>query len=537
MSTPIQALLNRYAQNKQAALSAVDLRVVVAFVNHSSADGRLLFTDGKTLEKMGLGGSKFAVWRGSVIALVRPPMVKSDDVILRALAKVAGKERVSLLWEQKGYAPPLRMETGGDSFFRDQYDGYIEAFMPGIDRPVGRLDWNSYQGGAYQIKMVNVVPEWQRTGIATEMYKKLFHDLNITAKDLKPAYQTPEGHAFRQRALLANLQGVVEVPKNTHPVEVQPPKAKRKKFPFTGYIDFQGLEIDIENKKGDTREGENPDGTSWQTYMNHHYGEIRKTEGSDGDKLDCYVGDNHDSSLVVVIHQHDPDTGKFDEDKVMLGFDSVEEAIGAYKKQYDQPGFYKEDDYLEMPIGQFWRWVHEDENRGKKVKDASVKEPRQMTLQEFWQTGLKRTLKHRDASFEQWLRQRGVSPHEIPTESEDANFIGGTLFRSLNNMSGMERGRLRGLAKKVERRNEFLEEYHQEVGTHATYRDLDPDPDLGADAAAARSQHKRTIMKALAQRLPVPPEVLAAYPEINWSQRVAGRWLHRIANQKKQIAE
>jgi hypothetical protein len=84
--------------------------------------------------------------------------------------------------------------------------------------------------------------------------------------------------------------------------------------------------------------------------------------------LDAYVGPNHDSSLVVVIHQHDPDTGKYDEDKVMLGFDSTEEAIGAYKKQYSKPGFYVEGEYTEMPIGQFWRWVHDDKNRGKKVK-------------------------------------------------------------------------------------------------------------------------------------------------------------------------
>jgi len=173
-------------------------------------------------------------------------------------------------------------------------------------------------------------------------------------------------------AKIANLQGVVEVPKNTHPVKVEPPKAKRKQFPFVGYIDFQGIKIDVENKQGDVRKGVSPDGEEWETHMFHHYGEIRNTEGTDGDKLDVYVGDNHDSSLAVVVHQQDPDSGKFDEDKVMLGFDSVEEAIGAYKKQYDQPGFYVEGEHLEMPIGQFWRWVNEDRNKGKKVKDAVV---------------------------------------------------------------------------------------------------------------------------------------------------------------------
>jgi len=101
-------------------------------------------------------------------------------------------------------------------------------------------------------------------------------------------------------------------------------------------------------------------------------GKIRGTEGTDGDKLDVYVGDNHDSSLVVVIHQHNPWDGKYDEDKVVIGCESVEEAIGLYKKQYDRPGFYREGEHTAMPIGAFWRWVHEVKNKGKRVS-ASVK--------------------------------------------------------------------------------------------------------------------------------------------------------------------
>ena len=99
-------------------------------------------------------------------------------------------------------------------------------------------------------------------------------------------------------------------------------------------------------------------------------GEIRGTEGVDGDKLDVYVGENHDSPVVVVIHQHNPWDGKYDEDKCMIGFDSVEEAIGAYKKQYDRPGFYREDEHTAIPIGAFWRWVQNTRNKGKKVTAA-----------------------------------------------------------------------------------------------------------------------------------------------------------------------
>jgi len=163
-------------------------------------------------------------------------------------------------------------------------------------------------------------------------------------------------------ARVASDDGIVEVPHSFHKVKVEPAKKK----PFVGYVDFQGLEIDIEVKAGQYREKTNPEGKKWRRYMHHHYGEIRGTEATDGDLLDVYVGPNHDSSLVLVIHQHMPDGG-FDEDKVMIGFDSVEEAIGAYKKHYPRPGFYREGEHKAFPIGRFWRWVKDERNHGKKV--------------------------------------------------------------------------------------------------------------------------------------------------------------------------
>ena len=165
---------------------------------------------------------------------------------------------------------------------------------------------------------------------------------------------------------------IVEVPNTYHAVQVDPPKKVRKKFPFEGYIDFQGIQIDVENVKGSTRRGTGPDG-DWSTFMHAHYGEIRGTKGTDGDLLDVYVGDNHDSSIVVVVHQYNPWDGKYDEDKVILGCESVEEAIGLYKKQYDRPGFYRDGEYTAMPIGAFWRWVKDTRNKGVRVRVAGVR--------------------------------------------------------------------------------------------------------------------------------------------------------------------
>ncbi|MFA6133970.1 MAG: hypothetical protein WC869_08160 [Phycisphaerae bacterium] len=170
------------------------------------------------------------------------------------------------------------------------------------------------------------------------------------------------------------------VPYSHHPVVVQKPKAFRDEFPFVGFIDFQGLQIDVENCQGDTREGVDADGHEWECEMHAHYGEIRPkhtpgARGVDGDNLDVYVGPNADSSLVVVVHQLDPVTGEFDEDKVMLGFDSVEEAVVCYHAQYDRPGFYGGND--SMPIGEFWRWVHDRKHAGAPISETiTVEKPR-----------------------------------------------------------------------------------------------------------------------------------------------------------------
>lgn len=107
-----------------------------------------------------------------------------------------------------------------------------------------------------------------------------------------------------------------------------------------GRTAFRGLNISIENKKGTIRRGVDSDGHKWAIKMNYDYGYIRGTEGVDGDHVDCYIGDNIDAKNVYIIHQKIPGTDKYDEDKCMLGFDTLADAKAAYLKQYDKPGFF-----------------------------------------------------------------------------------------------------------------------------------------------------------------------------------------------------
>ena len=96
-----------------------------------------------------------------------------------------------------------------------------------------------------------------------------------------------------------------------------------------GRINFQGLNISIENRKGSIRYGIDSDGHSWKTKMNYPYGRIIGVQrlGHDGDHIDCYVGDNRQSDKVYIIHIKNCVTGKYDEDKIMLGFNNQKEVI------------------------------------------------------------------------------------------------------------------------------------------------------------------------------------------------------------------
>lgn len=145
-----------------------------------------------------------------------------------------------------------------------------------------------------------------------------------------------------------------------------PPRIdNRAEYPFEGLIIFQGLHIDVENVEGSVRRGVDADGTAWSVTMRAHYGELRETLGTDGDHLDCYVGPYADSSLVVVVHQQDPRTREFDEDKVLLGFRTVDEALALYRQQYNRPGFYG--GHTTLSIGGFRRWCENPANHGRRI--------------------------------------------------------------------------------------------------------------------------------------------------------------------------
>jgi hypothetical protein len=79
------------AQDVTAALSPNDKKVVDAFTDQKSMEGKTLSTDGKKLELMGMGGGVVATWRNGVVEIGDDLGSRTFDTIVRALRKATPK--------------------------------------------------------------------------------------------------------------------------------------------------------------------------------------------------------------------------------------------------------------------------------------------------------------------------------------------------------------------------------------------------------------------------------------------------------------
>lgn len=114
---------------------------------------------------------------------------------------------------------------------------------------------------------------------------------------------------------------------------------------------FAGLEILVENPKGSIRSGVSKSGKRWAVKMTADYGYLKKANGEDGEGLDIFIGPDQHAPNIYVVHQNQPDTGKYDEDKLVVGVHSSAEAKALYLSNYDTPKFFRS--VTEIPLASF----------------------------------------------------------------------------------------------------------------------------------------------------------------------------------------
>jgi len=179
----------------------------------------------------------------------------------------------------------------------------------------------------------------------------------ITEDGTKEVTLTPQVEQLEANTeIAAAANEAATSPTNNIP---EPTPAQQKAGNYKkGHVDFQGLDISIENPAGSIRKGVDEHGNEWETELAHHYGYIKKTTGNDGDHVDVFISPEESANdKVFIVDQKDSVGGAFDEHKVMLGFDSKEKAKQGYLENYDESGKDRIMNITEMSVDDFKGWL------------------------------------------------------------------------------------------------------------------------------------------------------------------------------------
>ena len=194
---------------------------------------------------------------------------------------------------------------------------------------------------------------------------------NTTGKD------TPQNSAVQtsgQENAETSLQSEVtraEQQTNAEPTEGQKEAGNYKK----GRVKVGPFDVVIEQPRGSVRSGVDANGKAWETTMQNTYGYFGGTKGVDGDAIDVFLGndlDEWDGTTVFVVDQYNPD-GSFDEHKVMLGFNSQEEAEAAYFANYEADwAKTHRTEVTAVPLADFNEWVKSSKRKTKAFAEYKV---------------------------------------------------------------------------------------------------------------------------------------------------------------------
>lgn len=247
-------------------------------------------------------------------------------------------------------------------------------------------------------------------------YPQLFQQPAATEEAKQEEVPAVEPQAEQEQPQPADVKTEVDLTKanteiNTKPTEGQKEAGNYKK----GHVNIQGLDITIENPQGSVRSGTNKQGNEWSVLMNNSYGYFRRTEGKDGDQVDVFIGDKLNSDKVWIVDQVDPETGSFDEHKVMLGFETKEDAVNNYQANYD-PSWKGLGKVTEFSIDEFKKWLG-DGKRTKVPASESVPQPKVAPKPKFKpQSRTAKALAHEPADFTEAVLQFFVNGGKVSRE-------------------------------------------------------------------------------------------------------------------------
>lgn len=158
--------------------------------------------------------------------------------------------------------------------------------------------------------------------------------------------------------------------------EPNPSEAQKKAGNYKkGHLSFGGYDFTVETPKGATRSGKDEQGKPWSVTMHDTYGYILGKIGVDGDHIDMFINDAADldsfDGNVYVVDQVNPETGEFDEHKVMFGYPSEEAATEAYLANYSK-GWKGLGKVTAVPKATFDKWLESSDRKTKPFADYAM---------------------------------------------------------------------------------------------------------------------------------------------------------------------
>lgn len=246
--------------------------------------------------------------------------------------------------EEKGEAA-LTQANKPDAALKDEE-------VPGFpETPTGTQLSSPTQGIASPKDLIDLGNALEKlVGIVTSKHKENVKDKRLTR---------PSTNASTQAGTIPTIKSVLKGDLSQMSEEDMP------------HHSWNGYRIMVENPAGSYRSGQGPTGP-WSVRMVDDYGYLRGTRGADGDGIDVFMGPHgKDASHVFVINQNDPETGKFDEHKCMIGFNTSDEAKSAYDRAFG-PSWKGFGSIHPVLISDFKQWMGEGNTRLPYGKDWRI---------------------------------------------------------------------------------------------------------------------------------------------------------------------
>lgn len=200
---------------------------------------------------------------------------------------------------------------------------------------------------------------------------ELYKVKRATIKPLTDAIRAIESAENIENAPFADrLQNAI-AETETEPTEAQKKAGNYKK----GHLTFGGYNFTVETPKGVTRSGKDEQGKPWSVTMHDTYGYILGKIGVDGDHIDMFINDAADLDTfdgnVYVVDQVNPETGEFDEHKVMYGFPDEAAATKAYLSNYSK-GWKGLGKVTSVPKATFDKWLESSDRKTKPFREYAM---------------------------------------------------------------------------------------------------------------------------------------------------------------------